>query len=121
MSKKSTARNKKSTKKVSKKKIVKKKAAKKTPLVNNNNATKFKIWCIKEGITQVQIQNDTKLSIGCIHSTWNEGKANDSTIKLISLVYNLDEAKLKNMITTFEHNNSKLNNEVSDKKVVLQN
>lgn len=119
MSKKTTARNKKSTKKVSNKKAINKKVKK--PTVNNNNATKFKIWCIKEGITQVQIQNETKLSIGCIHSTWNEGKANDSTIKLISLVYNLDEVKLKNMITTFEHNNGKLSNEVTDKKTVSQN
>jgi hypothetical protein len=118
MSKKPTARNKKSTKKVSNKKAINKKV--KNPVVNNNNATKFKIWCIKEGITQVQIQNDTKLSIGCIHSTWNEGKATDSTIKLISLVYNLDEAKLKNMMTTFEYNNSDLNNNVTDKKVVLK-
>jgi hypothetical protein len=107
MSKKSTTR----IKKTPKKKSAKKKIS------SSNNATKFKIWCIKEGITQVQIQNDTKLSIGCIHSTWNEGKANDSTIKLISLVYNLDEPKLKKMITTFEHNDGNMNKSVAEKAV----
>jgi len=101
MSKKSTTRNKKTPKKKSAKKI--------TKTISINNATKFKIWCIKEGITQVQIRVDTKLSIGCIHATWNEGKATDSTIKLISLVYNLDESKLKKMITTFEHNDGNMN------------
>jgi hypothetical protein len=112
MSKKSTTRN---------KKIPNKKGAKKTSKKstnnNSNNATKFKIWCIKEGITQVQIRTDTKLSIGCIHATWNEGKATDSTIKLISLVYNLDEAKLKKMITTFEHNDVNMNKGVAQKEV----
>src|SRR3954462_15688221 len=62
------------------------------------HVTKFKIWCIENGITQVKICEDTKLSIGCIHATWNDGKANDSTIKLIAMVYNLDEVKLKKMI-----------------------
>ncbi len=64
-------------------------------------STKFKKWCIKNGIQQLDIRKKTKLSIGCIHSTWNDGKATGSTIKLISLVYNINEAKLKKMITTF--------------------
>jgi len=111
MSKKPTTRSKKTPKKKS--------AKKKSATKKNNNATKFKIWCIKEGITQVRIQLDTKLSIGCIHSTWNEGKANDSTIKLISLVYNIDEVKLKKMITTFEQNSGNIDDEV-DKVVYLK-
>lgn len=65
-------------------------------------ATKFKIWCMKQSITQVDIRKATKLSIGCIHATWNEGKASDSTIKLISLLYDIEESKLKKLIKTFE-------------------
>ena len=102
-----------SNKKTTATKKVKKDSEKKT---KKGHATKFKFWCLKEGITQVQIRDETKLSIGCIHATWNEGKATDSTIKLISLVYNLDEQKLKNMINTFEKNSGKMNNPVKEKE-----
>ncbi len=66
-----------------------------------SNATEFKIWCIRNGMEMKDIRRDTKLSIGCIHSTWNLGKANESTIKLLSLVYDINEKKLAKMITTF--------------------
>lgn len=58
----------------------------------------FKVWCAEKGILQKDIRRDTKLSIGCIHSLWNEGKASESTIKLLSLVYNLKEEKIKEMV-----------------------
>ena len=64
------------------------------------NATQFKLWCIGKGITQKKIHKDTKLSIGCIHATWTDGKAAESTIKLISLVYKINEAELTEMINT---------------------
>jgi len=74
---------------------------KKSKPKKNENATQFKVWCITIGIEQKDIRRDTKLSIGCIHSTWNLGKASPSTIKLLSLVYKMDETKLKRMINTF--------------------
>lgn len=76
------------------------KKKKKSP--NQKKITRFKIWCMKNGITQRQIHRDTLLSIGTIQSMWMKGNANGSTIKLISLVYNLDENEAKNLITTFE-------------------
>lgn len=80
-----------------------------------SNATEFKIWCIKNGIEMKDIRRDTKLSIGCIHSTWNLGKASESTIKLLSLVYDLPESKLSRMITTFVSRNDKKNKSVAEK------
>ena len=68
--------------------------------------TQFKTWCIQRKLTQIVIRKETKLSIGCIHATWTTGKATDSTIKLIALVFgkqfNINEAKLKQLISTFE-------------------
>lgn len=69
---------------------------------NIKKSTKFKIWCIKQGITQRQIHKDTCLSIGTIHSMWHKGKANASSIKLISLVYKLTDDSTKKMISLFE-------------------
>lgn len=77
--------------------------------IRRDNATQFKIWCIDNSIQQEQIRNDTHLSIGCIHSTWNLGKASPSTIKLLSLVYKIDEKLLKKMITTFVNKKNKKN------------
>jgi hypothetical protein len=74
---------------------------KKSNNLMENNATQFKMWCIDNGIEQKDIRRDTKLSIGCIHSTWNLGKATPSTVKLISLVYKLNEKELNDMIHTF--------------------
>lgn len=75
-----------------------------------SNATEFKIWCIRNGIEMKDIRRDTKLSIGCIHSTWNLGKATESTIKLLSLVYDINEKKLSKMIKTFVTKKNKVNN-----------
>jgi hypothetical protein len=72
-----------------------------------SNATEFKIWCIRSGIEMKDIRRDTKLSIGCIHALWNVGKASESTIKLLSLVYDINENKLKRMITTFVNKKTK--------------
>lgn len=67
--------------------------------------TKFKIWCIKQNLTQRKIRKDTELSIGTIHSTWYKGNANASVVKLLSLVYKIDETKVKKMIQTFDNSN----------------
>lgn len=74
------------------------------------NATEFKIWCVDNGIEMKDIRRDTKLSIGCVHGLWNVGKASPSTIKLLSLVYDIDESKLSKMVMTFvnKNNNSKI-------------
>ncbi len=77
-----------------------------------SNATEFKIWCIKNNIEMKNIRNDTKLSIGCIHALWNVGKASPSTIKLLSLVYDINESKLTKMITTFVNKKDKNNKAV---------
>lgn len=68
-------------------------------------ATKFKMWCVKHNLTQRQIKRDTNLSIGTIHSMWHKGTANASSIKLLSLVYGLDEQKLIKMIQEFDNSN----------------
>ncbi len=70
--------------------------------------TLFKIWCIKNNVSQVKIAEDTKLSVGCVHTMWNDGKATASTIKLLSLVYGIEEKKLKHMINTFVKNDPDL-------------
>lgn len=67
--------------------------------------TKFKIWCIKQNLTQRQIRKDTELSIGTIHSTWYKGTANASVVKLLSLVYKIEEKKVEKMIQTFDNSN----------------
>jgi len=73
--------------------------------INKQATTKFMLWCIKHNITQRQIKRDTNLSIGTIHSMWYKGKANASSIKLIALVYSLDEEKVKKMIRQFDDSN----------------
>ena len=72
------------------------------------NATEFKIWCIKNKIEMQHIRRDTKLSIGCIHALWNVGKANESTIKLLSLVYKINEKEVSDMVTTFVSKSKKI-------------
>ena len=64
--------------------------------------TKFRVWCLKNGIAQITMNQDTYLSLGSINNMWHVGKSNDSTILLVSLVYELDFEELKTMITTFE-------------------
>lgn len=105
MSKKSTTTVAKTVKKVSKKKVQKKDATKDNKAITS---TQFKAWCFKNSISQVKLREDTKLSIGCIHGLWNMGKATASTIKLVALVYGLDEEKLKKKITTFEKVDNKM-------------
>jgi hypothetical protein len=90
-----------------KKKVKVKKKAKINKKNFEKNATEFKIWCIKNKIEMQDIRRDTKLSIGCIHGLWNVGKANESTIKLISLVYKINEKELNGMVTTFVSKNNK--------------
>ena len=98
-----TATAKKSKVTTTKKKI--KSSPKTENIVTTQEVTKFKIWCLKHNITQRRNKKDTELSIGTIHSTWYKGKANASTIKLISLTYELDESKLKKMIQEFDKSN----------------
>lgn len=62
--------------------------------------TEFKLWCIKNQITQRKMAKDTELSVGCVHGMFNHGKANKSVIKLVSLVYKIDEPELKRMLTS---------------------
>ncbi|MEM4271261.1 MAG: hypothetical protein QXO70_04175 [Candidatus Pacearchaeota archaeon] len=73
--------------------------------IKKQATTKFMLWCIKHNITQRQIKRDTNLSIGTIHSMWYKGKANASNIKLIALVYSLDEDKVSKMIHEFDNTN----------------
>jgi hypothetical protein len=77
----------------------------KSDFKNEKKTTKFMLWCIKNKITQRKLRKDTNLSIGTIQATWYKGRANASTIKLISLVYNLDEEKVKKMISEFDETN----------------
>jgi hypothetical protein len=77
--------------------------AKKRTAKKINRITRFKIWCVKRNLTQRQIRKDTNLSIGTIHSMWYKGKANESNMKLISLVYKIEEEKLKRLITEFDN------------------
>lgn len=74
-------------------------------LINEQTPTKFRIWCMKKGLTQRQIKKDTNLAIGTIHAMWYKGNANSSSIKLLSLVYKIDEQKLSNMIHEFDKSN----------------
>lgn len=64
--------------------------------------TKFRFWCLKKGITQINIKNETYLSLGSINNMWHVGKSNDSTILLMSIIYKIDFDELKKLITTFE-------------------
>lgn len=63
--------------------------------------TQFQMWCMQQKITQKEIRNKTYLSYGSINNMWHSGHSNDSTILLVSLVYELDFNKLKKMVTTF--------------------
>lgn len=89
--------------------VTAKKAKKKVSVEPRTNEvqkiTKFNIWCRKNKLTQRQIRKDTELSIGTIHSTWYKGTANASVVKLLSLVYKIDEAKVEKMIKTFDSSN----------------
>lgn len=73
----------------------------KEKVVRTQKPTEFKMWCVKEGLTQRQIKKDAKLSIGTIHAMWYKGSANEANIKLLSLVYKIDEQKLQKMIKKF--------------------
>jgi hypothetical protein len=84
---------------------IKSKKINKSDFQNQKKTTKFMLWCIKNNITQRRLRKDTNLSIGTIQATWYKGSANASTIKLISLVYNLDEEKVKKMISEFDETN----------------
>ena len=70
--------------------------------------TEFRIFCKENRIYQEEIREKTKLSIGCIHSMWNDGKATRSTIKLLYLTfgkkYELEEENIEQMIKTFAEN-----------------
>ena len=81
---------------------VKNKKKKKHPVTSMTN---FQQWCIVNDITQVFMREETRLSIGCIHNTWHVGKASDSTIRLLFLVYGkkygITEEEIKNKIYTF--------------------
>lgn len=68
----------------------------------SSKMTKFRIWCMKKGITQINIHDETYLSLGSINNMWHIGKSNDSTILLMSIVYKIDFDELKKLITTFE-------------------
>jgi hypothetical protein len=77
---------------------------KKSP-TSNTSMTNFQQWCIVNNVTQVSMREETMLSIGCIHNTWHIGKASDSTIRLLFLVYGkkygITEQEIKNKIYTF--------------------
>lgn len=88
---------------------IKKKAAtkkqQKVKMPEETQVTKFKMWCVKNDLTQRQIKRDTKLSIGTIHSMWYKGSANAANIKLLSVIYKIDEVKLTKMIQEFDKSN----------------
>lgn len=72
---------------------------------NSKRITQFKKFCRENKIIQQDIREKTKLSIGCIHSMWTDGKAAPSTVKLLYLTYGkkykLTEESIYSMITTF--------------------
>jgi len=72
---------------------------------NLKRITEFKKFCRANHIIQQDIREKTKLSIGCIHSMWTDGKAAPSTVKLLFLTYGkkykLTEESIYQMITTF--------------------
>lgn len=67
--------------------------------------TEFRKFCKDNQIIQEEIRDKTRLSIGCIHSIWNDGKATESTVKLLYLTlgkrYKLQESEIEQMIKTF--------------------
>ncbi len=63
--------------------------------------TVFKVWCRNNNISQNDIVASTSLSAGCVHHLWTDGSASKSTIKLLSLVYGINEGSLENLIHTF--------------------
>jgi hypothetical protein len=63
--------------------------------------TKFRLYCLKNGISQEDIMDETFLSKGCVHGMWNNGKSSTKSIKLVSLVFNIDEENLREMMTEF--------------------
>lgn len=69
--------------------------------IGSKKITNFKLYCVKNNITQVKLRELTELSIGCIHATWHDGHASNSTIKLISLVLKMTEKSIRELITTF--------------------
>ena len=52
----------------------------KKPKVN-----RFKLWCIENGIKQVELKEKTRLAIGTLHKMMNESIATDKTIKLVAI------------------------------------
>jgi len=72
---------------------------------NSKRITEFKKFCRANKIIQQDIREKTKLSIGCIHSMWTEGRATASTVKLLYLTYGkkykLTEESIYQMIKNF--------------------
>ncbi len=88
------------------KKTAAKKKTKKSKVKKVKGITQFKLWCVKNSITQVELRKQTELSIGCIHATWHDGRASKSTIKLIALTLGKDENEIQSMISNFVENDA---------------
>jgi hypothetical protein len=80
------------------KKTVKKKEVKTAPVKIKVSKTKFRIYCLENGITQNDIRDKTDLSIGCIHGAWNSGTSTPSTINKIATAFDIDKDILSKMI-----------------------
>lgn len=61
---------------------------------------KFRFWLKEQGMTQEDLADRTHLAIRTVHKLVNTGIANKSTILLVSMVLELSESDLIDMLIT---------------------